>query len=158
MPKIAKIMLKLLQEMKKKAKQTMINLLYVGLYFYKNPKHLIWGVGPNTICIPANDYMSPYAQKIYDYLLNNPPYTFLLCYFSRSGIVGVICYCLIFSLLAFYLWKYNPTYSKFIIVCFAFFFISCNNFNIIFAILGIMSAAYEQAQRVSDKHLSEQWI
>jgi hypothetical protein len=126
-------------------------------FFYHHPKHLIWGVGPNTICIPANDYMAPYTEKALDFSLNNPPYLFLLYYLSRSGMVGVICYGFAFGVLAFSLWRINRVYSKFIIVCFTFFFISCNNFNIIFAILGLTTAAYQQVQKGLNKHISTQW-
>jgi hypothetical protein len=116
-------------------------------FFYTNPKHLLWGIGPNTICIPANEFMAPYTEKMLDFSLNNPPYTFLIYYFSRSGLFGVICYFLVFGTLIYSLWQTNKTYSKYLMVCFTFFFISCNNFNFIFAILGIMSAAYQQTQK-----------
>lgn len=127
-------------------------------FFYTNPKHLIWGVGPNTICIPANDFMAPYTEKMLDFSLNNPPYTFLIYYFSRSGLSGVICYFLVFGTLIYSLWKTNRTYSKYVMVCFTFFFISSNNFNFIFAILGIMSAAYEQTQKGIINHNLKQWV
>ena len=127
-------------------------------FFYTNPKHLLWGVGPNTICIPANDFMAPYTEKMLDFNLNNPPYTFLIYYFSRSGLFGVICYLLIFGILIRSLSKFNATYSKFLMICTVFFFFSSNNFNFIFAILGIMSAAYEQTQKGENNQDLKQWI
>lgn len=127
-------------------------------FFYTNPRHILWGVGPNTICIPANEFMAPYTEKMLDFNLNNPPYTFLIYYFSRSGLFGVICYFLVFGTLIFSLWKINKVYSKYLIVCFTFFFISCNNFNFIFAILGIMSAAYEQTQKGLTSPNLKQWV
>ena len=127
-------------------------------FLYTNPKHLLWGVGPNTICIPANDFMAPYTEKMLDFNLNNPPYTFLIYYFSRSGFFGVICYLLIFGILIRSLSKFNTAYSKFLMICAVFFFFSSNNFNFIFAILGIMSAAYEQTQKGVDNQDLKQWI
>lgn len=127
-------------------------------FFYTNPKHLLWGVGPNTICIPANEFMAPYTEKMLDFSLNNPPYTFLVYYFSRSGLFGVLCYCLTFITLIYTFWRTNKIYSKYLMVCFSFFFISCNNFNFIFAVLGIMSAAYEQTQKGLTSHQLKQWV
>jgi hypothetical protein len=124
-------------------------------FFYKNPKHLIWGVGPNTICIPANDFMSPYTEKMLDFSLNNPPYTFLIYYFSRSGLWGVACYCMIFGTLIYALWQKDKVYGKYLMVCFTFFFVSCNNFNFIFDILGIATAISEQNMKPLKAQISE---
>jgi hypothetical protein len=57
-------------------------------FFYKNPIHLIWGVGPNTIAIPASAYMSDYVMQLYEGVLNSPPGLFVLYYLSRGGIIG----------------------------------------------------------------------
>jgi hypothetical protein len=127
-------------------------------FFYTNPKHLLWGVGPNTICIPANEFMAPYTEKMLDFNLNNPPYTFLIYYFSRSGILGVVCYFFVFGMLIYSLWKTNKIYSKCLMICFTFFFISCNNFNFIFAVLGIMSAVYQQTQKGLASQQLKQWV
>ncbi|MFN8353466.1 MAG: hypothetical protein U0Y10_03395 [Spirosomataceae bacterium] len=65
-------------------------------FFYNNPKHLLLGAGPNLINFPAGNYISNFELTLYAGHLDNPPFTGILFILSRSGILGLFIYGLLF--------------------------------------------------------------
>lgn len=58
-------------------------------FLYFNPKYLIFGVGPNTISIPASYYITQEEVATYGGTVNSAPFFLIVNVLSRSGIVGL---------------------------------------------------------------------
>jgi len=59
-------------------------------FLYLNPEYILFGVGPNTINIPATKYMSEIDHEIYKGQLNTEPFNFIITVVSRSGLIGLV--------------------------------------------------------------------
>lgn len=59
-------------------------------FLYKNPNHLLFGTGPNTVSIPASQYLSEYNKAIYGHNIDSVPHMGIINIIARSGIVGLI--------------------------------------------------------------------
>lgn len=58
-------------------------------FLYLNPEYIFFGVGPNTVNIPATKYMSEIDHTIYEGHINTEPFNFFVTVISRSGILGL---------------------------------------------------------------------
>lgn len=61
-------------------------------FFYYNPRNLFFGVGPNTINIPASAYMSDLMIKIMGTNINTTPVNGFIYTISRTGLIGFLIY------------------------------------------------------------------
>jgi hypothetical protein len=66
------------------------------IFLYLNPEYLIFGVGPNTINIPASKYLTGVEESDYGGKIDSVPANFLINVLSRSGIIGISIYLLTF--------------------------------------------------------------
>ena len=63
-------------------------------FLYYNPQYLLFGVGPNTVSIPASQYLTYRMAKsqVFGYGLNTGPTTLFVNILSRSGLFGLSLY------------------------------------------------------------------
>ena len=61
-------------------------------FFYNNPKHLIFGTGPNLISIPASEYLGKSGAITFEGTINSIPSFGIINLVSRSGLLGLFLY------------------------------------------------------------------
>lgn len=63
-------------------------------FLYFNPQYLLFGVGPNTVSIPASQYLTYRMQnsEVHGYGINTAPATLFVNILSRSGLCGLFLY------------------------------------------------------------------
>jgi len=59
-------------------------------FLYFHPNNIWLGVGPNTITVPASEYLSDLDRDIYEGQINTTPFNGIITIGSRSGIVGLV--------------------------------------------------------------------
>jgi hypothetical protein len=69
-------------------------------FLFYNSEYLLTGTGPNTVSIPASNYIDSYSQKIYADTINSVPHNGFVNIFASGGLIGVIIYCIFFIRLA----------------------------------------------------------
>jgi hypothetical protein len=55
-----------------------------------NPIFMLIGTGPNTVSIPASDYIDSYSKLIYGNRIDSVPYSGLINSFTWAGLVGLL--------------------------------------------------------------------
>jgi hypothetical protein len=55
-----------------------------------NPIFMLIGTGPNTVSIPASDYIDSYSKLIYGNRIDSTPHSGLINSFSWAGLVGLL--------------------------------------------------------------------
>ena len=63
-------------------------------FLYFNPQYLLFGVGPNTVSIPASQYLTYRMRnsEVHGYGINTAPATLFVNILSRSGLLGLFLY------------------------------------------------------------------
>lgn len=108
-------------------------------FLYDNPQYLIFGTGPNLISIPASDYLSPKAMAIYQTGIDSVPHSGLVNILARSGLVGLLLFCLFFKSLYSTAKKEDSKFAMMLIVAIMLFFMMIK-LTIIYLIIGFIIA------------------
>jgi hypothetical protein len=90
-------------------------------FYYFNPQHLFFGVGPNTIGIPSSDYMSRSSISVLGDSINTSPFNGVIYTLSRSGILGVMLYFFVFKSQYKRLRRMNKSYAHIFLLAVVYF-------------------------------------
>jgi hypothetical protein len=120
-------------------------------FLYLHPGNIPLGVGPNTVNIPANKYLSDYDVEVYKGQIDTAPAVGVVNILSSSGAVGLMIYFLaVFNLLRFALRNNNYYLIDLLFLFLAYFLL---NFNpVYFMIMGIVCG---NIYRIENEKLEE---
>ena len=93
-------------------------------FLYRNPEFLFFGTGPNLISIPASKYVSDDSKETMSGLIVGIPNSSIINLISRSGIIGLFLYLIVFIKVYRYLGENKLLKNLFIIVVANFIFVN----------------------------------
>mgnify|MGYP001500079420 CR=1 FL=1 len=104
-------------------------------FLFFNPTYSIFGVGPNTVNIPASKYLSEYDIGVYGGQIDTAPFTFVVNIVSSAGFLGLFTFLGGIVFVLSQLIKNRLTHALNLLLLFSIYFILYNNF-IFYIVIG----------------------